>query len=186
MFVFPLILLLLLVFALLLFVIILFFFLLFDAFLDLPYVATKRHKIETILKFADIKNGRRPRGRSGLEGETVVDLGSGDGRLLFASAKKGAKAIGYEINPFLVVLTRIHASLKGLSENIRVYKKNLWQADLKSADVIFVYGRKKTMQKFEDFVYKNAKKDTRIVVNTNPFPNKKPQKEENNIFLYKI
>jgi len=175
MFVFPLILLLLLVFALLLFVIILFFFLLFDAFLDLPYVATKRHKIETILKFANIKKG-----------ETVVDLGSGDGRLLFASAKKGAKVIGYEINPFLVVLTRIHASLKGLSENIRVYKKNLWQADLKVADVIFVYGRKKTMQKFEDFVYKNAKKDTRIVVNTNPFPNKKSLKEENKIFLYKI
>src|SRR4030043_1756959 len=140
MFVFPLILLLLLVFALLLFVIILFFFLLFDAFLDLPYVATKRHKIETILKFANIK-----------EGETVVDLGSGDGRLLFASAKKGAKAIGYEINPFLVVLTRIHASLKGLSENIRVYKKNLWQGGLKTKKVIFFFGRKKNNTKNHKF-----------------------------------
>jgi len=163
------------VFAGLLFVIILFMFLLFDAFLDLPYVATQRHKIEVIMKFAKVKKG-----------ETVVDLGSGDGRLLFACAKKGARAIGYEINPLLIFITLLHAKLKGLSDNIVVIRKNLWKADLKVADVIFVYAKRKTMQKFEDFVYKNAKSGTRLVVNTNPFPNKKPLKEEDKIFLYVI
>jgi len=165
---------------------ILFMFLLFDAFLDLPYVATQRRIIETIMKFAQVKKGRRPGGRSGLEGETIVDLGSGDGRLLFASAKKGARAIGYEINPLLIFLTLLHAKLKGLSDNIVVIRRNLWKADLKVADVIFVYAKRKTMQKFEDFVYKNAKSGTRIVVNTNPFPSKKPVKEENKIFLYLV
>ena len=164
-----------LVFAGLLFVIILFLFLLFDAFLDLPYVATQRHKIEVIMKFAQVKKG-----------ETIVDLGSGDGRLLFASAAKGARAIGYEINPLLIFLTLLHAKLKGLSDNIVVIRRNLWKADLKVADVIFVYAKRKTMQKFEDFVYKNAKSGTRIVVNTNPFPSKKPVKEENKIFLYLV
>ncbi|OGD95896.1 hypothetical protein A3F02_00990 [Candidatus Curtissbacteria bacterium RIFCSPHIGHO2_12_FULL_38_9b] len=160
---------------LLLLIILTFFFLAIDVFLDLPYVATERFKIDTIFKFAQIKKG-----------ETVIDLGSGDGRLLFAAAAGGAKAVGYEINPFMVIISRIHASLKGLAENIRIYKKNLWQADLKVADVIFVYGRRKTMQKFEDFVFKNAKKGTRIVVNTNPFPNKKPIKSEKGLFLYKV
>ena len=174
------------VFAGLLFVIILFMFLLFDAFLDLPYVATQRRKIEIIMKFAQVKKGRRPRGHSGLEGETVVDLGSGDGRLLLACAKKGARAIGYEINPLLIFITLLHAKLKGLSDNIVVIRKNLWKADLEVADVIFVYAKRKTMPKFEDFVYKNAKKGTRLVVNTNPFPNKKPLKEEDKIFLYKV
>ena len=89
------------VFAGLLFVIILFLFLLFDAFLDLPYVATQSRKIEIIMKFAQVKKG-----------ETIVDLGSGDGRLLFACAKKGARAIGYEINPLLIFLTLLHAKLK--------------------------------------------------------------------------
>jgi len=71
-----------------------------DTFLDLPYVATKRDKIETIIKLAQIK----PK-------ETVVDLGSGDGRLIFAAARAGAHAIGYEINPFLILLTQIKAIL---------------------------------------------------------------------------
>lgn len=165
--------LLLLVTFLLLFVIVSFFMLAFDLFLDLPYVATERKKIETIIKFAHI-----------MKGQIVVDLGSGDGRLLFASARKGANAIGYELNPFLIALTSLHAKLKGLSNRVSVKRENLWKADLKVADVIFVYGRKKTMQKFEDFVYEKATKGARIIVNTNRFPNKKPIKSENGVFLY--
>ena len=160
---------------LLLFVVLAALMLAFDIFLDLPYVATDRKKIETIIKFAQIK----PK-------ETVIDMGSGDGRLLFAAAQKGANAIGYELNPLLVFLTIIHAKLKGLSNRIVVYRKNLWKADLKVADVIFVYSLKRDIQKFEDFVYQNAQKGTRIVVNTNPFPSKNPIKSENGIFLYKI
>ena len=160
---------------LLLFVVLAALMLAFDIFLDLPYVATDRKKIETIIKFAQIK----PK-------ETVIDMGSGDGRLLFAAAQKGANAIGYELNPLLVFLTLIHAKLKGLSNRIVVYRKNLWKADLKVADVIFVYSLKRDIQKFEDFIYQNAQKGTRIVVNTNPFPSKNPIKSENGIFLYKI
>ena len=195
--------LLLIIMMLLLMIIVGFFFFLFDIFLELPYVATKRHKIGTIIKFAQIKPS-----------QTIVDLGSGDGRLLIASAQKGAKAIGYEINPFLVLITKIrafflsHASSSVIARNevtkqskkrlprsfhslamtgeVIVYKSNLWKSNLAVADVVFVYGRKKTMQKFQDFVYKNAKKGTRIVVNTNPFPGKKPIREENGVFLYKI
>ncbi len=169
---------LLIIMMLLLMIIVGFFFFLFDIFLELPYVATKRNKIETIIKFANIK-----------EGETVVDLGSGDGRLLIASAEKGANAIGYEINPFLIGITLVHAKIKGLADHISVYKSNLWRADMAVADVVFVYGRKKTMQKFEDFIWQNCKKGTRIIVNTNltiPFPTKNPQKQKDGIFLYKI
>jgi len=160
---------------LLLFVVLAALMLAFDIFLDLPYVATDRKKIETIIKFAQIK----PK-------ETVIDMGSGDGRLLFAAAQKGANAIGYELNPLLVFLTIIHAKLKGLSNRIVICRKNLWKADLKVADVIFVYSLKRDIQKFEDFIYQNAQKGTRIVVNTNPFPSKNPIKSENGIFLYKI
>ena len=60
----------------------------------------KKEAVSTIIKLAQIKKN-----------ETVVDLGSGDGRLLFASAKKGAYAIGYELNPFMV-LTVNDLSLK--------------------------------------------------------------------------
>lgn len=161
----------------------------FDTFLDLPYVATRKEKIPTIIKLASIKKS-----------ETAIDLGSGDGRLLFAAAKSGALAIGYELNPFLVLFTNLKARLLHLRGEARsstgehlggvtVFRKDLWQADLKSANVIFVYGRAKTMPKFEKFLYKNAKKGTRLIVNTDktiPFPTKKPVKSENGIYLYKV
>lgn len=165
----------LVIFLLLLFAVILTVFMLVDLFLELPYVGTQKKKIEIIMQFAGIK-----------EGETVVDLGSGDGRLLIESAKQGAFAKGYEINPFLFMLSILHAKLEGLSTNIEVYKRSLWKADLKVADVICVYALIKTMPKMEEFIFKNAKNGTRVVVNTNPFPNKKAEKELNGIFIYKI
>src|SRR3989304_6409719 len=166
---------------LLIFIIIFFFFFAIDLFLDLPYVATKKEKIGTIIRLANIKKG-----------ETVVDLGSGDGRLLFAAAKSGVHAVGYEINPFLIVFTkvkayflfpschsgersdsRIDSGQARMTGRVIVKRQNLWKADLKIADVIFVYGRRKTMPKFEDFVYKNAKRGTRVIVNTNPLTGKR-------------
>jgi len=142
-------------------------------FFELPYVATK-----TIIKLAGIKKG-----------ETVIDLGSGDGRLLFAAAKLGATAVGYELNPLLVIITTLRARIMGLSKNVIVKKRSLWEADLKTADAVFVYGRKHTMKRFEDFVYKNCKKGTRITVNSDKtvaFPSKKALKSENGIFLYRV
>lgn len=198
------VLILLAVISLLLLVILSGIFFAIDVFLDLPFVATKKEKIATIIKLANIKNA-----------ETVVDLGSGDGRLLIASAQKGARAIGYEINPFLILLTRIKTKVLGYSSSpfpnvilrnkatkdldssppeadqndkkgiVVIKHQNLWKANLKEADVIFVYGRQKTMQKFEDFVYKNAKRGTRVIVNTNPFPTEKPIKSKNGVFLYR-
>ena len=172
-----LILLLIIIFFLLLLTLVGFFIYIFDAFLELPYVATKKGKVATIIELANIKPG-----------ETAIDLGSGDGRLLFATAQKGAKAIGYELNPLLVALTNLKAwffHLRG--EQVKVYRSDLWKADLKNADVIFVYARQGTMKRMEDFVYLNAKKGSRVVVNsdlTKPFPTKKPTKSKIGIYLY--
>ena len=159
--------------ALLLFVVIGISLFVLDLFLDLPYVATNRKKIDAIMKYAGIKDG-----------QTVVDLGSGDGRLLIESAKRGAFAIGYEINPLLSLTSKLHAKIKGLGDRVEVKSVSFWKADLKVADVIFVYAFIKTMPRFEDFIFSNARKGTRIVANTNPFPNKKPLKSTNGVFLY--
>ena len=146
----------------------------FDVFLELPYVGANKKRIKTIIEFSQIKKG-----------EKVIDLGSGDGRLLFAAGKKGAKAVGYEINPLLIAITKFKIWARK-TNNIEVKKESLWKADLKSADIILVYALRKSMKKFEDYVYKNAKKGTRVIVNTNPFPNKKPKKQNDGIFLFLV
>lgn len=157
----------------LLFVVLMGVFYAVDLFLELPYVGAKKDSINNILKLAGIKKG-----------ETIVDLGSGDGRLLFEAATLGAFATGYEINPFLVLTSQLKRKLKGLENEVKIKDESMWKADLKVADVIFVYSLVKKMKKFEDFIYKNTKKGTRVVVNTNPFPNKKPTKTLGKIFLY--
>ena len=159
----------------LLLVIIMGIFYFIDLFLELPYVGAKKDSINNIMKLANINKG-----------ETIVDLGSGDGRLLFEVANLGAFAYGYEINPFLILISRLKKKLKRQDMQVTINNQSMWEADLKIADVIFVYSLVKKMKKFEDFVYKNAKKGTRVIVNTNPYPNKKPIRVEGKIYLYKV
>lgn len=146
-----------------------------DFFLEIPYIATKHKFVSQVINFSGVKKGN-----------TVVDLGSGDGRLLFEVAKRGAFGIGYEINPFLILLSKLKRYLKGYDQEIKIINKSVWNADLKVADVILIYSLKTKMKKFEDFVYKNAPKGTRVLVNTNPFPNKKPIKRTENLYLYVV
>jgi len=159
----------------LLFVILMGVFYIVDLFLELPYVGAKKESVKNIFQLAKIKKG-----------ETVVDLGSGDGRLLFEVANLGAFAIGYEVNPFMIIVSTIKRTLKGHDHGVKIKNESMWNADLKIANVVLVYSLVKKMKKFEDFIYKNAKPGTRIIVNTNPFPGKKPRKSKDKIFLYVV
>jgi predicted RNA methylase len=74
------------------------------------------------------------------EGETVYDLGSGDGRILIAAAAKhGARAIGYEIDPKLVEQSRARIARLKLADRVEVREGNLFEADLSQADVVTLY-----------------------------------------------
>ncbi|MSR84938.1 methyltransferase domain-containing protein [Candidatus Uhrbacteria bacterium] len=103
-----------------------------------PYVGINLHALKEGMEMAKI-----------FSGETIVDLGSGDGRILIAAAKQGAQVIGYEINPLLVWLTRwrLHKY-----KNARVICRDIRQADLSGVDVVFVYGIPGLMPWIKNFV----------------------------------
>ena len=67
------------------------------------YVPTEKERVKKMVEFLKIKPG-----------QAVVDLGAGDGRLLIALAKAGAKAYGYEVDPFLVTSARENIKQAGL------------------------------------------------------------------------
>ncbi|MBI1181695.1 MAG: methyltransferase domain-containing protein [Alphaproteobacteria bacterium] len=72
--------------------------------------------------------------------DLVIDLGSGDGRILITAAKDyGARAIGYEINPELVALSRKKAEEDHVQDRVEVRQGNLFDADLTQADVVTLY-----------------------------------------------
>ncbi len=144
-------------------------------FFGAPYVPSSNIRTKTIIKLLKPKRG-----------EKIVDLGSGDGKLLFEIAKTGATAYGYEINPVLVLRTKIIAKRLGLSKNIKVETANFWNKDLSGFDGIVVYGITYVMPKLEKKILKETKPGTRIVSNYFSFPNIKPRQKKEDILLYKI
>lgn len=72
--------------------------------------------------------------------DTVYDLGSGDGRIVIAAAKdRGARGVGYEIDPALVGQATDRARRLGLSDRVTFKQDDLFRADLSAATVVTLY-----------------------------------------------
>jgi protein-L-isoaspartate O-methyltransferase len=73
-------------------------------------------------------------------GETVFDLGSGDGRVLIIAAQRfGAKAVGVEISENLVKRSKERIEAEGLSQRVNVIHDDLMNVDISAADVVTIY-----------------------------------------------
>ena len=138
------------------------------------YYPTTNQKVKTI--FDNLKISAK---------DTVFDLGSGDGRILIAAAKTGAKAVGYEMNPVLVRQSRQKIKKLNLSNLIEIKAKNFWHADLSSATVICVYQFPKYVTKLEK-ILKKSNHPVTVISNDYPFPNQKPYLVKNKIYFYKF
>jgi len=71
--------------------------------------------------------------------DTVIDLGSGDGRMVIAAAKRGARALGIEYDPKLVVLAQKNAAAAGVAARTRFEEGDLFESDLSAATVITMF-----------------------------------------------
>lgn len=141
-----------------------------------PYLPTPKNVIKEMLDLSEVDKN-----------DVVIDLGSGDGAVLIEAALKGAKAKGYEINPFLVLLTKIRAAIKGLSNKISVFAKPYQKANLQGATVVFCYNMPKFIPAMERKLRKELKPGTKIISYKFPVPNLKlVKKTKSGIFIYII
>ena len=69
----------------------------------------------------------------------VIDLGSGDGRIVIAAAKRGAKALGIEYNPDMVALSRLNAEKAGVTGRASFMQADIFQTDFSKATVLTMY-----------------------------------------------
>lgn len=69
----------------------------------------------------------------------VIDLGSGDGRIVIAAAKRGARALGVEYNPNMVALSRLNAEKAGVSGKASFVQGDIFQTDFSQATVLTMY-----------------------------------------------
>jgi hypothetical protein len=72
--------------------------------------------------------------------DVVVDLGAGDGRVLrIAAGEFEARAVGYEVEPLHCAVGWLGALFSGMLNRVSIRNKDLYQADLSQADVVFLY-----------------------------------------------
>lgn len=111
-------------------------------------------------------------------GQKAVDLGSGDGRILIALAKQGVYTHGYEINPFLVLISRYRIRKANLQKHAFVHWKSLWKADLTQMDAVFIFGISYIMKNLELKLKKELPEGAIVISNAFLFPSWKETKKD--------
>ncbi len=140
-----------------------------------PFATVAPNRIETMIKLLKLKKG-----------EKLVDLGSGEGRIVIAFARLGFESHGYEINPALVAWSRFRIRQLGLKDKAFIHFKSYWMEDLSKFDAVTVYGIAHMMARLEKKLKKDLKPGSRVVSNYFKLPNIKPMKQENKVWLYEI
>ena len=111
-------------------------------------------------------------------GELVVDLGCGDGRVLVAAGRAGARGVGYELSPHRTALAVLTVRRAGVRDRAKVVWGDLFNADIRDADVAFVWLTPKA-RALEAKLRSELKPGARVVVRSNPvFPTWKPERTE--------
>ncbi len=144
-----------------------------SVFTGAPYVPTPMKKVNFMINLANVKKGDR-----------VVDLGSGDGRLIIAAAKKGAYTYGVEINPGFVFFSWITILMAKVQSKAKVHWGSLYNVDYSKYNVIFVAGFIEMVKKLEIEFEKKLKKGTKVICYAFPLPNKKARLQKDGIYLY--
>jgi methylase of polypeptide subunit release factors len=119
-------------------------------------------------------------------GDKVIDLGSGDGRILLAFAKKGIEIHGYEINLLLVLWSKHVIKKAGLEKLAFVHWESFWKINFSSYNTIIVYGIPYIMKKLKEKIQKETIGETRIISNVYSFPEWEPVSKNKSLYLYKI
>lgn len=163
-------------------ILLIFYFLLFifsvwlsGFFFGAPFESTVKKRMKKMIEFSDVKKN-----------EKVVDLGSGSGKIVIEFAKKGIESHGYEINPFLVYISRKKIKKLFLQDKAFIHWKNFMKEDLSDYNVVFIFQIWYMMGKLRKKLKKELKKGSRIVSNTWKFPNWKPKKQSKGVYLYEV
>lgn len=99
------------------------------------------------------------------DGDTVVDLGSGDGRIVIAAARAhaGIRGWGVDLDEKLVLESNTAAQAQGLAERIRFVRGDVFDADLSQVDVIFIWLWPEIMRMLRPKILAEARPGTRVI-----------------------
>ncbi|RJR31399.1 hypothetical protein C4569_02130 [Candidatus Parcubacteria bacterium] len=128
-----------------------------------PYAPTPKIVAGEIIKAAEISPG-----------QTVYDLGCGDGRILFLAEKMGARTVGYELSLWAYLQAKIICRIK--KSKTKIFCKNFLKDDISEADVIFCFLLGRVIEDIGTKIKSSARPGTKIISYTFQFPGWQPYK----------
>lgn len=132
-----------------------------------PFVPTPQEVVDKMVDLAGVKKG-----------DTVYDLGSGDGRIVITAAKKGARAVGFEIDPDLVKESRENIKKAGVQQLAEIRHQDILTVDLSPASVVTMYLLPDVNLKLKPNILKQLKPGSRVVSHAFDMGDWKPDKVE--------
>jgi len=149
--------------------------------LDVAYVPTPRQIVHQMLHLAQLRRG-----------ETLFDLGAGDGRVMIEAVRKfGAKAIGIEIDPHRV--ERIRERLNSTGAKAEIIQADFMNVNLAPADVVAIYLSDSANARLAPKLSHELRPGTRVVSLDYALPDWQEEKQvlakgplERKLWLYKI
>lgn len=131
-----------------------------------PYVPTPPRVVEEMLRVAGVTNR-----------DFVIDLGSGDGRIVITAAQKhGARGRGYDIDRELVARSNAAARKLGLEQKVGFVEEDVLKADIREATVVALYLLPAMMHELRAKLLRELKPGTRIVSHDFDFGDWKPDR----------
>jgi SAM-dependent methyltransferase len=120
--------------------------------LDVIYVPTPQEVVDRMLDMAEIKPG-----------DTMIDFGCGDGRMVVSAAKRGARGLGVDINPVRIAEANENARKASVADRVEFKIANLFEEDLSRADVMAMYLLPDINLRLRPKILDTMKPGTRIV-----------------------
>ena len=149
----------------------------FSVFFGAPYVPSRRHDVTRMF---DELYPLQP-------SDVLIDVGSGDGIILREVSKRGARAIGYEISPLLVAISKW---LSRRDDKVSVEIANFWNAKFPHATtVIYAFSVQRDAQRLRTKIQAEANrlnKTLHLICYGSPLPNAVPLREFEAYHLYQF
>lgn len=138
-----------------------------------PFVPANRQRVERMVALANMPPGSR-----------VADLGSGDGRIVMAFARKGVQADGYELHPQLVWYSRLVARLKGLSALAKFYRQDIFRVDCSQYRCVTLYVFPNMVSRLEEKLQDELQPGAKVVSLGFAFPTWPHVEKQGSIYVY--
>lgn len=136
-----------------------------------PYLPTLTPQIGAALELADVRAGA-----------TLLELGCGDGKVVLAAARSGARVIGYELNPVLVVIAWLRTWR--YRRQVTIIWGNFWSIPLPQAEAIFVFLLPKYMSRLDTKIMQSKHKPVKLVSFAFPITGRQPVGQKLGVYRY--